>query len=133
MSESDKVILRLCATCLPEIGDARFSQMTRAIAQAGLKDRVEVVTQDCMNACATPVSLSLQGIGRATYFFAGIDFQDGTGDIVATLHAYLASPTGWIEDASVCGRLRYCLVGRVPTLDSNSGVALPKIPGQTAQ
>lgn len=69
-----------------------------------------------MNGCARPVSLALQSPERATYFFGGVDLEADVADIVATLRAYLDAPKGWIEDARPCGRLRFCLVGRVPAL-----------------
>ncbi len=128
-----KVLLWLCATCLSEADKSRSIQLARAIVDAGLSDRVEVVAQDCMNACANPIALSLQGVGRATYFFAGVDLQRDIADILTTLKAYLADVNGWIGDARSCGRLRYCLVGRVPALDNTSSIASPEVPGQTAK
>lgn len=60
--------------------------------------------------------MALQSTGRATCFFAGVDPQADVADIVSTIRAYLDAPKGWIEDARPCGRLRFCLVGRVPAL-----------------
>ena len=89
--------------------------------QAACKDAgfdVDVRLQACMNACAQPISLAIQGAGRATYFFDDVDLKADQADILATLELYLDSPAGWIEDARPCGRLRTCLVGRVPALSS---------------
>lgn len=105
------VVIRLCVTC----DGADIAGLQVAVEAAGLDARVE--PQDCMNACAKPVSLAVQGAGRATYFFAEVDPVADRADILATLRAYLDAPGGWIEDARVCGRLRYCLQGRVPALD----------------
>ena len=66
--------------------------------------------------CAEPIALSLQGAGRATYLFSGVRPAEDMADIEATLRLYLDSPAGWIEDARGCGRLRFCLRGRVPAL-----------------
>lgn len=87
-----------------------------AIEDAGLAAAVELAEQSCFNACEAPTALSLQGPGRATYFFTGVKPLQDVGDILATLRLYLAAPDGWIEDARPCGRLRHCLAGRVPAL-----------------
>ncbi|MCE8009629.1 DUF1636 family protein [Aestuariivita sp.] len=111
-------IVRLCSTCEPAGAEAARVALTEALVVAGLD--AAVVDQACMSACSNPVSLSLQADGRATYFFAGVDPQDDLADIVGTVRAYLDSPAGWIEDARPCGRLRHCLVGRVPALSPGS-------------
>ncbi len=107
-------VLRLCVSC----DGADVSALQVALDAAGLD--IKVMPQDCMNACATPVSLALQDVGRATNFFAGVDPVADQADIVTTARAYLDAPGGWIDDATVCGRLRFCLVGRVPPLSSGS-------------
>ncbi|MEJ6389242.1 DUF1636 family protein [Gymnodinialimonas ulvae] len=104
-------VLRLCTSC----DGADIAALQAAVDAAGLRAQVE--PQSCMNACANPVSLALQGTGRATYFFAGVDPVTDRADIIATLRTYLEAPGGWIEDATACGRLRFCLQGRVPALD----------------
>lgn len=111
-----RVTLHLCATCDADgFGHARDALQT-ALDATGLN--TDVLGQNCMNACAEPVSLALQSPGRATYFFTGIDPLVDRADIVATICAYVKSTGGWIEDATACGRLRHCLKGRVPALDS---------------
>jgi len=117
MSQAD-VILRLCASCDQPSATAALDAVRAALDTADLAVPVAVVSQDCMGACAEPVSLALQGRGRATCLFAGVDPQDDLDDIVATIRTYLASPRGWIEDARPCGRLRFCLRGRVPALEA---------------
>lgn len=112
------VVLHLCETCDPAGFTAARNGLQQALDAADL--RAHVRAQPCMNACADPVSLALQAEGRATYFFAGIDPVEDRTDIVATVSAYLDSPHGWIEDATVCGRLRHCLRGRVPALSFGS-------------
>lgn len=106
------VVLRLCTTCR----QTDWQALRDAVAAAGLP--VRILEQACMNGCAEPVSMALQGEGRATYFFTGIDPVGDAADVVATLRAYLEAEAGWIEDARGCGRLRFCLKGRVPTLSS---------------
>ncbi|WP_298855080.1 DUF1636 family protein [uncultured Paracoccus sp.] len=108
----DPVHLHICQSC----GGADWSRLYAALDAAGLAGRVHVHAQDCMNGCARPVSVALQSPGRATCFFVGVDPDGDAADIVATLRAYLAAPAGWIEDARSCGRLRLCLMGRVPAL-----------------
>jgi len=84
---------------------------------AGIDHQVKLTPQACFGACDAPVSLSLQAPDRATYLFSGVDPDADATDIVATVRAYLDAPQGWIEDARPCGRLRHCLVGRVPALE----------------
>ena len=109
---SDPVLVHICQGC----DGGQLAELRAAIDRAFTKGRVQIVEQQCMNGCAKPVSFGLQSPGRATCFFAGVDPQSDIADIVATLHAYLKAPRGWIEDARPCGRLRFCLVGRVPAL-----------------
>ncbi|MFD1342084.1 DUF1636 family protein [Litorisediminicola beolgyonensis] len=105
--------LRLCATCL-DAPEAARDTLQAALEAAGLS--AEVTLSDCMNGCAHPASLALQGEGRATYFFSDVRPDADLADIVGTTRAYLAAERGWIEDATACGRLRMLLVGRVPAL-----------------
>lgn len=109
-------MLRLCSSCTPETSGEAREALSRAVAQARLAGRVVIAEHACFNACGMPMSIALQGTGRATYFFTGIDPLADLGDIVGTLRAYLDAPEGWIEDAGACGRLRHCLAGRVPAL-----------------
>lgn len=111
-----RAVLHLCQTCEPEQASAALQALQDAVDLAELS--AEVRPQSCMNACSVPVSLSLQGEGRATYFFTGVQPETDTADIVNTVRLYLESPGGWIEDARPCGRLRLCLSGRVPALSS---------------
>ena len=104
------VVVHLCSTCE---GGGRAA-LAEALAASGLP--VQLRDHACFNACAAPSSLSLQGPGRATYFFTGVDPVADQADIVATVQAYLEAPAVWIEDARPCGRLRDCLTGRVPAL-----------------
>ena len=69
---------------------------------------------DQLNLCGRPVGLALQGPGRATCLFHGVDPVRDVQDIAATIRAWNAAPDGWIVNALECGRLRHCLAGRVP-------------------
>lgn len=109
-----EAVLRVCSACDAEGFAGARDGLQTALEAAGLSARV--IAQDCMNACGAPVSLALQGEGRATYFFAGVDPVEDCADVVETVRLFLASPDGWIEDARGCGRLRHCLQGRVPAL-----------------
>lgn len=109
--------LRLCSSC---DGAAGLGAVRAALAGAGLAARVTVGEHACFNVCDRPVSLVLQGAGRATYVFSGLDPVADAGDIAATCALYLDAPKGWIADARGCGRLRACLHARIPALDSGS-------------
>ena len=78
--------------------------------------RVEIADHACFSGCAEPTALALQGQGRASYVFSGLDVVADADDIAATCKTYLDSPKGWIEDARPCGRLRMCLRARIPAL-----------------
>lgn len=113
----DAVVVRLCVTCSPAAGSTHVENLRQRLAQADLPVAVRVTAQRCLGACAEPIALSLQGAGRATYLFSGVRPAEDMADIEATLRLYLDSPAGWIEDARGCGRLRFCLRGRVPALE----------------
>ncbi len=98
--------------------DAERQAVARALAEAGLAERIELAEHACFNGCQDPVALALQGAGMASYVFSGVDVVADADDIAATCQTYLDSPTGWIEDARPCGRLRLCLRTRIPALQS---------------
>lgn len=109
------VTLLLCSTC-----DGAQSADVRVIeselVQQGMSDQVQVTLVACLGACADPISVGLQGAGRASYVFSGVKPRADAGDIARTCRAYLAADAGWIEDARPCGRLRDCLRARLPAL-----------------
>ena len=98
----DRVIV--CGTC--EGGQA----LAEALRGAGVGG-VEMVA--CMNQCERPVALALRGPGKDVYLFAGVAAGD-VDDAVALVRLYAGAPGGTIADARPAGRLRGCLVGRVP-------------------
>lgn len=114
------VILLLCATCdgTDRVADrvADRGAVEQALGAHGLAGLVRVAMTECMGACENPVSLGLQGAGRASYVFAGVEPQKDAVDIARTCQSYLDAPAGWIEDARGCGRLRDCLRARLPAI-----------------
>ncbi|MCG6904620.1 MAG: DUF1636 domain-containing protein [Rhodobacter sp.] len=99
----DRVIV--CGTCA---GGAGFAA---ALRDAGV-DGVETVA--CMNQCDRPVTLAFRAKGKDAYLFAGIDPVADLADALALVRLYAEAPGGTIADARPAGRLRYCLVGRIP-------------------
>lgn len=117
MTEGAAITLLLCTTCAgAETRDQDRDAIRAALQRQGLDDRVRLRAIACMGACEAPVSLGLQGAGRASYVFAGLVPQQDAADIAKTCQHYLDSPEGWIEDARPCGRLRLCLRTRLPAL-----------------
>lgn len=109
----------LCSTC--DGADATdVAAVGAELENQGLSLQVQVATVACMGACHDPISLGLQGAGRASYVFSGVNPQQDAADIVRTCQTYLDSPAGWIEDARPCGRLRDCLRARLPALGTAS-------------
>lgn len=114
-----KIRLSLCSSCLGERDLQEDMQaVSDALSRAGLAHAVDLTEHACFGACEAPVAMALQGVGRASYVFAGLDPVADAADIAATSRAYLESPQGWIEDARVCGRLRLCLRARLPALSA---------------
>ncbi|MGV6847662.1 MAG: DUF1636 family protein [Marinibacterium sp.] len=109
MTHAESAILRVCTGC----AEGSVDLCARLIADARLDRRVAVRGQDCLNCCARPVALALQGEGRITYVFDGLDLGTDGDDVVATLRAYLERSDGAIVDARACGRLRHCLRARI--------------------
>jgi predicted metal-binding protein len=73
-----------------------------------------IETFACMSACANPMAISFRAHGKAAYMFSGINPAKDQNDILAFAKLYVAAKDGWIEDARPCGRLRHCLLGRIP-------------------
>ena len=67
---------------------------------------------------ANPTAISFRAKGKAAYLFSGIDPATDHDDILAFADLYQAADDGWIEDARPCGRLRFCLIGRIPAQDA---------------
>ena len=106
--------LQLCADCLDGAVPEALDAIQAALCDIGLHDRVTVSQAPCLELCDVPVAMALQKGGGACYVFSGLAPVSDAADIAATCRAYLDSPTGWIDDARPCGRLRFCLAARVP-------------------
>lgn len=120
MSKDAQNRLLVCATC-ERVEDHTARQdcavLRGALKQAGLSDAIEVDAVSCLGGCVAPVNISLQGQGRATYVFDGLDVKDAQSDIVTLSQMFLALDKGWIEDARPLGDLRNHLRARVPPFE----------------
>ena len=106
----DRYVVMGVSGCGKSSIGAAFAQALRDV----VPDGVIVETAACMNQCDAPVSLALRGPGRDVYLFAGVDPETDLEDAAALARIYAEAEGGTIEDARPAGRLRHCLVGRVP-------------------
>lgn len=87
-------------------------------AGAALADRMaglaEVRLADCLMACGRPLALAVDGPGKGTYLFAGVDPGTAPADLAAFVALFDAVPSGEITDARPCGALRLRLMARLP-------------------
>ncbi len=109
MALGEKMRLLVCEGC------GGTGTELREVLAARLQG-VEVGMTGCLGVCADPVTLAAQAPGRATYMFSGLVAEDAA-DVEAFVAAWRGAPGGWIEDARPLGRLRQCLVARVPALN----------------
>ncbi len=110
--------LVICDTCA-KLGDTAKGPQWAEALKAQIADQdipFEVTTTSCMNMCAQPTSFALQAPDKATYLFANANPDTDSDDLLSLLRLYAQSKDGWITDARSIGRLRGCLVGRVPGL-----------------
>ena len=110
-------ILHICTNCLPTDtasapDDTNLVALQNKLQASGLDIIVKPV--DCLNVCSAPAAMSLQAAGLASYVFSDINVEEDGEAILATCKAHLNAESGWIEDATQCGRLRFCLVARLP-------------------
>ena len=104
--------ITVCSTCEGMDGKGFATKLRAALAGAGLKYAVRDF--DCMSNCARPLSVAFSAAGKATYLFGDVDTGRDLEDVIAFASLYAKSVDGWIEDARPAGRLRHCLIGRVP-------------------
>ena len=97
--------ITICAACREGAG----RRLAERLAGAGLQVRLA----DCLSACGSPLALAVTGEGKATYLFAEVDPEAQAGEVVAFMGLYGVAPKGKVEDARACGRLRFCLRGRI--------------------
>lgn len=105
--------ITICATC------AAAGQRPEGVALAdavreGVRDGTEVRVVDCLNVCHSPVALSIRAPGKTAYLFAGVDPAAQAPEIRVLADLYATAPNGDIVDARPLGRLRHCLIGRIP-------------------
>ena len=98
--------ITVCATCREGAG--------RALADHLASEAIEVRLVECLNACGAPLALAVTGEGKATYLFGGVDPETQAGEVLAFAALYREAPGGEVADARACGRLRFCLRGRIP-------------------
>jgi len=111
----------ICSTCRKDDettpkGDALAAELKAVFAKSSdvaIRD-FKIETFECMSACANPTAISFRAHGKAAYMFSGVDPAKDQQDILAFAKLYIAAKDGWIEDARPCGRLRHCLLGRIP-------------------
>ena len=106
--------LVICDTCAAMGQPAQGAAWAREIADHA--QDVDVVTTACLNICDTPISFALQAPGKPTYVFAGADPAQDSDALLALLRLYADAPGGDITDARPAGRLRNCLVAKIPPL-----------------
>lgn len=102
----------VCSTC-ERAGATGFAARLRA-ALTGHRPAFEVHEHACMSNCARPLSVAFAAPDKATYLFGDIDPDTDLADTLAFARLYADAADGWIEDARPAGRLRFCLIGRVP-------------------
>ncbi|GAB4286611.1 MAG: hypothetical protein Kow0058_06130 [Roseovarius sp.] len=102
----------ICSTCDGVDGKSFAAALGAGLAARGLA--FAVCTHPCLSACARPLAMAFAAPGKATYLFAGIDPGRDLADTLAFAAMYQRAADGWIEDARGAGRLRHCLIGRVP-------------------
>ena len=112
--------LLVCATCERDDGvTARqdCATLRGALKCAGFSEQIEVEATPCLGGCVDAVNISLQGEGRGTYVFDGLDIKTSEVEIVKLCQMFLELKNGWIEDARPLGELRNRLRARIPTMD----------------
>lgn len=114
--------LHICQSCIatqkakPPTSN-ELAALQEKLSSAGLD--VSVKSVDCLNVCDAPAAVSLQALGKASYVFSDIDITTDAEDIISTCQQHLAADNGWIVDALACGRLRFCLVARLPSISAD--------------
>jgi predicted metal-binding protein len=102
----------VCETCAAPDKDPIGADFARSL-QSLVPECVRVETAACMNLCERPMALALRAEGCEAFLFSGVTAGD-IEDAAALARVYAEAPGGKIHDASPAGRLRHCLVGRIP-------------------
>lgn len=102
----------VCSTCEGTDGKGFAARLREVLATKAMDFTVQ--DHDCMSNCARPLSVAFSAPGKATYLFGDVDPARDLEDTLAFAQLYATTPNGWIENARPVGRLRHCLIGRVP-------------------
>lgn len=100
-------VISICGECEGDGAD-----LARA-AGAAMPAGTEVRVTPCMNVCDRPVTVAARAEGKVAYLFGGVTPGDA-GALAAFARLYEEAPDGVIADARPLGRLRFCLIGRIP-------------------
>ena len=98
----------ICKGCRGAAGERLAARLALSLGLIA-----EVRLAECLNACGRPLALSVRAEGKAAYLFGGVE-ADQDADILAFAALYREAPLGEVADARACGRLRHCLLGRIP-------------------
>jgi len=94
-------------------GECEGAGAALAEAVGPLPEGVEVRLVPCMNVCDRPVTVAARAEGKAAYLFGGVEAADAEA-LTTFAEMYAGAPDGVIADARPLGRLRFCLIGRIP-------------------
>lgn len=112
----DRVII--CETCAAKGAEPQGMAFAEELRRRACADpqlsEFEVTTTACMNLCTAPVAMALRSEGKDVYLFSDVRPGEDTEDTLALLRLYAAASDGTITDARPAGRLRHCLIARVP-------------------
>lgn len=118
-------VLFICSICRDEnetISRGRSLANTLRVIFANSSNPMindfEIKSHECLSLCEKPNAIAFSADGKASYLFANVDPVKNLEDILEFAKLYVAQDDGWIDDARACGKLRFCLVGRIPALGS---------------
>ena len=96
------------SVCIGCEGGAALAAALEALSPPVAAQRVP-----CMNVCDNPACVSVRATGKPAYLFAGVGAGQAA-EVAAFRAMFEGSETGEIADARPLGRLRFCLIGRIP-------------------
>ena len=94
-------------------GEGEGAGAALAGAVGALPEGVALRLAPCMNVCSRPVTVAARAEGKAAYLFGGVGPADAAA-LATFARLYAGAPDGMIADARPLGRLRFCLIGRIP-------------------
>ncbi|WP_425038647.1 DUF1636 family protein [Primorskyibacter sp. S187A] len=107
---SSDLIILICTTCR---GSGPASDLRRAIAR-GAPESAVFKAVDCLAACDAPIAVGLQGRGKASYLFGGIESDIEARAIATFAHAFENSATGWTSSQERPAALADKTLARLP-------------------